>query len=593
MSADFSHVSKGDSPAVMFHADTWNAVLDSARSHQGRLGGETGGSSIGSLSIPSLLIHVENCTGGNLSFMAPVRLDIESYTIDVNFRSRPCYQAKKPTGDGCEVIAILAEPAVGYASGNAANGTGNGIARAWIVGHAIANISITDVSHRFAAAVANDTQRLHSNATFGFPILGEVNATGNLTLGVLLDRQGNSIQQSILRVTGNESGGTYPAIREAIYHAGNLTYTLGNETVRARGVNGEPLANGTYYAEAQLATGTIGNEPLYLVIAGSGNSATGGGGQEGDCGSLVGLSANSCLFTEYTGGTGCCANFTSSRVPMTHSGGVWSGNASLWGLANATVYFTPGNAATWGNPAMWITGSLGTGYLTLNYCGDGSLTFSGGPPFCGNSGNGAGTAPCPPDYFNITADCRCCDPDYDTSGWYCVDDGDGGVACVEMDTCPATGEYIILSGPHADEETCEESCGSCYPCSCLGDGFEFQLTDSSYTLPAGSGNIDQADTVLGTGLDESCNWDMGGPYGLDNVPENAAVSFEVSCDFVSGHIRVFVEVIGDDITTMTEERFFPIEDFTCTPFYLDTGTWSLDLGAPYVMTFDLILGTPP
>ena len=228
---DFSHVSKGDNRSI--RADTWNAVLDATRAHRGEADGEYGPSPTGAPSgVPSLQIQILHTTGGNLTVGAPARLGVEAYTIDLGFARSPIYEALKPTGGGSEVIVIAAEPILGYATGNEANGTGNGIGRAWVLGHAIGNVSVSNTSHRFAIAAANNTAHMISNANGGFPLLGEINATGNLTLGVLLDGRGN--------VTTTGGGGSNVALG-TVYIPGNAT------------------ANGTIYQQTLAANGSITN----------------------------------------------------------------------------------------------------------------------------------------------------------------------------------------------------------------------------------------------------------------------------------------------------------------------------------------------
>lgn len=483
MAPRFDHLRPGDPVSRMQHAETWNAVLDATRAV--RNGGITGTPGLGTKGIGSLSLFVENTTGGNLPIASIGALGVESYTIDVpNFGQQPCYKLKAPTGADGEVIVVLKGPLAGYVTGNAANGTGNGIGQAIVLGHAVANISVSNVSHPYARAESGDTDRLHSSATVGFPILGEVNSTGNLTLGVLLDRTGEAADDGQwVRITGNiGNGSAYPAV-EVTPHAGNLGWTDG-PTVYALGGNNEDLEVGRRY-HGTRASGTLGNLTLYRVVAfpegdGEGGPAPSGGG---DCAPFAGLSGNSCVFATISPGTGDCANITASETGMEYAGdGVWESPDPLpFGpVGNGTLYFTPGNAASMGQPRAWIDLS-GLTFLTLAGCSEGELRFKGGRPFCGDDGDGPGTVPCPPDQFTVSFTCDCCDPDYDGPGWYCVD-GEEGPECVELTECPPGN--AIISGPHEDEEACNEECtdiitSACCPGVEMPETFYLHITEAT------------------------------------------------------------------------------------------------------------------
>jgi hypothetical protein len=272
MGADFKHVGTGDPLAI--RADTWNALLDAAKLDRDTRGGLTGGAgtlSLGDVS-PALTILVENQTGANLPFGGVVRLDIEAYTLDLNFRSRPVYRARRPSGNATDILVAVAEPIYGNASGNVANGTGNGIGRAVLIGHAVANISVSNTTHRFANANANNANQWFSNATWGFPILGNISGTGNLTLGLFVGEEPVA-PSTWLRVTGDISNGTYPAVVTTIA-AGNQLYVDGSTTVRIRGGNNETLVIGERYLGCislgltNATSGNASNSTLYVVNAG-------------------------------------------------------------------------------------------------------------------------------------------------------------------------------------------------------------------------------------------------------------------------------------------------------------------------------------
>jgi hypothetical protein len=74
-------------------------------------------------------------------------------------------------------------------------------------------VNVSNVSHAFAVANANDTARMHSAANGSIPILGENNAIGNVTLGVLRGGGGNT---TISGGTAPTAGGNYTSASVSI-----------------------------------------------------------------------------------------------------------------------------------------------------------------------------------------------------------------------------------------------------------------------------------------------------------------------------------------------------------------------------------------
>jgi hypothetical protein len=448
MSDPLRKVSPGESPARLLNAQTFNLTMDAAawvRRHGQAALGRMG--AVGAINPDQLAgrleVRVQAATSlpqfGIISLGAPV---IDADAAPINAFNTPVFAATTPTET--EVLAILAEP---LSSGK--------IGRAVIMGVAVCDVEVTDVTHKFARPVGGSVFALESAVAGPVRLLETAGGTGTVGMLVLL--------QCLCRTSGPEPDEptslaaaapvddtveltwTEPASGEpaqyVIYISGDAAFTqytvaalLPGDTTPLEYTLTD-LADGTYYvAVAALSAGGVesswsavetftispvteyttpgshtftppatGNYLVECLGSGAGGATAMAPGAAGGGGGGGAYAASTVALTSGVGkgvvvGAGGAANLAGGNttfdttVVVAVTGQPGSGgNGGAGGTAAASTGTTKFSGGSGANAAAGTPGGAGSSAGTASNGGNGSGSTGGTAPAGGGDGGSGGT----------------------------------------------------------------------------------------------------------------------------------------------------------------------------------------------------------
>jgi len=172
-------VNPGD--GFVIRADTWNAFIDAARAHRRNEAGRAGaGLPTPDPLTPGCVVYVRNDTGSTLPAWSTVKIGtpvVDAATYPFRVSREPVFPATTP--DGADIpFAVTEEP---IRDGK--------LGRAVVLGVAVADVSVSDSGHGYAAPAASSLV-LASGTSGPARIIWKESGTGTLKAVVLIDRQG-------------------------------------------------------------------------------------------------------------------------------------------------------------------------------------------------------------------------------------------------------------------------------------------------------------------------------------------------------------------------------------------------------------------
>jgi hypothetical protein len=172
-------VNPGD--GFVIRAATWNAFVDAARAHRKNEAGRAGaGLPTPDPLTPGCTVLVKNATGSTLPAWSTVKLGspvVDAATYPYRVSDQPVFPATTP--DGSDIpFAVTEEP---IRDGK--------LGRAVVLGVAVADVSVSDSGHTYAAPAASSLV-LASGTSGPCRIIWKESGTGTLKAVVLIDRTG-------------------------------------------------------------------------------------------------------------------------------------------------------------------------------------------------------------------------------------------------------------------------------------------------------------------------------------------------------------------------------------------------------------------
>jgi hypothetical protein len=358
-----ARVSPGD--AIPHSAETWNAILESARQFRAQGVGRQGGERIDVEQMtPSLTIDVRNDSGSTILEWAVLKLStplVLPSDFPSDAQDSPAFSGVTPTAS-TDLVAIAHH---GAATGETVRATVGGVA--------VCKVNVTNAGHGFASPTTSAAQLL-SGATGSFPILWKETGTGSKMAVVLLTQPvpTASVADASYTVSGiaNLSNQWLGAGRKQFDTVG-IGYNAGAPTVPR--ITGQALSDG-YLS----ITGNAGGLPAGAIRTGTYAMFDSGGAgnigaittyRRGTTGSFYGLqfindysiSPVNLFWSWYSAGTGILAaqSFAWYDGGATHHTGVFdiTGGSTYGGLIIRGGIITGGsNTPDWssivGKPAF-------------------------------------------------------------------------------------------------------------------------------------------------------------------------------------------------------------------------------------------------
>lgn len=167
----------GETSPLVTKLDTVNGVLEAARDFRRRRLGNTGGEVATDPKPPACYCWIRNDTGGDLdpfSVVVPGTPVISAVDAPHSVNRTPVYPGTVPAAT-TDLFAVLTEPV--------ADGS---IGLAVIMGQAVCDIDVTDVTHGYATPKTSDSAKLASAAAGPARIIWKATGTGTKRAVVLI-----------------------------------------------------------------------------------------------------------------------------------------------------------------------------------------------------------------------------------------------------------------------------------------------------------------------------------------------------------------------------------------------------------------------
>ncbi len=195
MSSQLRKVARGETLRVP--ADTWNTLIDVARSHRQRELSQ--GVNAGGLRTSTGIVTVRNTSGADQDRFAVMGLSgivIPPADNELEFQSRPAFDVVVPTEDHSDSFVILTEP---VAAGR--------LARAMVAGVTPVKLDVQSEDDQYAVAKAGETAHLETGSGSA-RILWKESGTG-LKWGVVLFPVGQAQLTAFAVFDGNRTNTRY------------------------------------------------------------------------------------------------------------------------------------------------------------------------------------------------------------------------------------------------------------------------------------------------------------------------------------------------------------------------------------------------